>query len=240
MQCEICARDGCRWRTPRTPPPPIANHHWSACRRQTQPWRRRALSRLANLKMITQPERSIYQCPESELRRFSDIEERATHNPHHKHMYDQLVPGRFVGCVECYIVSDSSAFFVEETNVSIRKRFHILPGHLRFGGGTEFLPIGALRNRPVLGIGRRSIKEMIQSSADSAPDRTETSTVMSSSCVALRPFGSKKLYLRLSDPGKTAGSYSDHQWQHSESSIVSRYRQAQCSGLFAPKHGKEP
>jgi hypothetical protein len=66
-------------------------------------------------------------------RRFRNIEAQAASIAGHEQIYAQLTPGLFDGGLESYAISERTAFFVETTNRSIRKRFQVLPGHLRVG-----------------------------------------------------------------------------------------------------------
>jgi hypothetical protein len=66
-------------------------------------------------------------------RRFRNIEVQAASIAGHEQIYAQLTPGLFDGGLESYAISERTAFFVETTNRSIRKRFQVLPGHLPVG-----------------------------------------------------------------------------------------------------------
>lgn len=75
-------------------------------------------------------------CPEQTKvarRRYRNIEAQARSIAGHQQVYAQLTPGAFEGVLESYAVSERTAFFVETTNRSIRKRFDVPPGRFRIG-----------------------------------------------------------------------------------------------------------
>jgi AraC family ethanolamine operon transcriptional activator len=79
------------------------------------------------------PPRQALTFPRAEERVYSDVELQAGSVPGHEQQYSQLSPRAFEGRLLTYAVSDRVSFFVERTNVSIRKRFSVGPGHLRLG-----------------------------------------------------------------------------------------------------------
>jgi AraC family transcriptional regulator, ethanolamine operon transcriptional activator len=79
------------------------------------------------------PPRQAPTFPRVEERVYSDVALQAGSVPGHEQQYSQLSPRAFEGNLLTYAVSDRVSFFVERTNVSIRKRFSVSPGHLRLG-----------------------------------------------------------------------------------------------------------